>query len=109
MNVNTYEYDNFVRDTWFGDDDPQGARLVAAFGLTGEAGEFAEKMKKRLRGDIPGPSDDEFIMELGDVLFYITKLADTFGITLADIIYVNERKLKSRIIRNVQRGSGDDR
>lgn len=109
MNVNTIEYDNFVRVTWFGDDEPEPARLIATLGLAGEAGEFAEKMKKRLRGDIPGPSNHEMILELGDVLFYLTKLADTFDMNLEGIMRHNRAKLQSRIDRNAQRGSGDDR
>jgi len=107
MYVNTYDYDQFVNKTWFGGED--NAQVIATFGLCGEAGEFAEKMKKLYRGDQPPPSLESAAMELGDVLFYLTKSAHILGLNLDQIMALNKSKLDSRIERGTWSGSGDDR
>lgn len=84
------------------------AIVYPALGLSGEAGEIAEKVKKMLRGD--KPLDKEAILkELGDPLWYITSLADDLGYTLQDVIDANVEKLTSRKERGVLKGSGDNR
>jgi len=107
MKTDTRQYDDFVDETWFGGEE--NAQQIAALGVCGEAGEFAEKMKKRLRGDSPGPSNIDVINELGDILFYVTKSSHLMGFDLDEVMDHNEAKLKSRIARDKQRGSGDDR
>lgn len=83
-----------------------------ALGLTGEAGEYADKVKKTLRGDT---SRDEpevkkaLALELGDVLWYLAISALQLGYTLEDVANMNAEKLASRRARNVVRGSGDNR
>ena len=47
-------------------------------GLVGEAGEFAEKIKKQIR-DGNEVNQLELVKELGDVLFYVTALANHIG------------------------------
>lgn len=47
--------------------------------------------------------------ELGDVLWYLTALADYYGYTLQDVINANVAKLNDRHARNMARGSGDNR
>lgn len=84
------------------------AVIYPALGLTGEAGEIAEKVKKSLRGD--RELDREAVLkELGDPLWYITSMADDLGYTLQDVIDANVEKLTSRKERGVLKGSGDDR
>jgi len=46
---------------------------------------------------------------LGDVLWYIARMAGKLGYTLDDIAETNLEKIKDRIKRNVQHGSGDNR
>lgn len=81
-------------------------------GLTGEAGEIAEKVKKLIR-DKDGEMTQEFVddmkKELGDVLWYITAIADEFNLQLEDIAQVNVDKLTSRQKRGKLKGSGDNR
>lgn len=77
-------------------------------GLVGEAGEVAEKVKKKLR-DGTAVSPHEIIKELGDVVFYCTALANAFGSSLAEVQHMNMQKLNSRKERGVIGGSGDDR
>lgn len=84
------------------------AIIYPALGLSGEAGEIAEKIKKWLRGD--RELDKEGLLkELGDPLWYITSLADDLGYTLQDVIDANVEKLTSRKERGVLKGSGDNR
>jgi NTP pyrophosphatase (non-canonical NTP hydrolase) len=90
--------------------DYLGRLSYCVHGLTGEAGEIANKMKKVYRGDIP---DHEFrrlaIDEMGDVLWYIAMLAMELGVTLDDVARQNLQKLSDRKARGVIKGSGDHR
>ena len=49
------------------------------------------------------------IKELGDVLWYVSALADELDAFLGDIALVNIEKLRSRQERNKISGSGDSR
>lgn len=84
-------------------------RLVEnTLGLVGEAGEVAEKIKKLIRDD-KRFSNAEIIKELGDVVFYVTALANYYGSTLDDVLETNVEKLNSREERGTLGGSGDNR
>ena len=88
---------------------PEEASVVyPALGLAGEAGEVAEKVKKTIRGD-KDLDKDEVAKELGDVLWYIANLASDIGISLDTIAAKNIEKLRSRMERQVIKGSGDNR
>ena len=81
--------------------------MYCALGLVGEAGEASEKVKKWHRD---GKFDHQSLAyELGDVLYYLTRLANTIGYTLEEIQNMNVAKLTSRRERNVLHGSGDNR
>ena len=79
-------------------------------GLTGEAGEVADKVKKIYRD---GRDDAEFrgeiAKEIGDVLWYCAVLADDLGFSLQQVAEMNIYKLKSRKAAGKIGGSGDDR
>ena len=83
-----------------------------ALGLSGEAGEVAEKVKKIMR-DKAGRVDEgdrtALKKELGDVLWYVSQVAYEFGLDLEDIAKENLEKLKSRQERGKLTGSGDNR
>jgi NTP pyrophosphatase (non-canonical NTP hydrolase) len=64
-------------------------------GLTGEAGEVAELLKKHLFHSRP-LDQSALLNELGDVLWYLTALATTFGFTLTAIAQNNIHKLSQR-------------
>lgn len=88
------------------------AILYSVLGLTGEAGEAAEKLKKLYR-DKQGHIDEEsfrlIALELGDVLWYVAHAASRLGIPLSTVARMNIEKLASRHRRGTIRGSGDTR
>ena len=77
-------------------------------GLCSEVGEVADKFKKLIRDG--GEIDVEAVSnELGDVIWYMTRLADEMGLSLEEVINQNVRKLSDRKARGTLKGSGDDR
>ena len=85
---------------------------VYALGLTGEAGELADKIKKAYRDDngvFNQEKRDAIAKELGDVLWYVTRLGATLGFSLEEIAQRNIEKLADRAKRSVINGSGDNR
>lgn len=107
--MDTKVFDDHVQEMWFnGGDLFKDQVLLSTLGIAGEAGEVSELIKKQLRGD--GEIDRTLLIkELGDVLFYITKLASLHGATLSEVMYANMEKLRSRKARGTMRGSGDNR
>lgn len=86
--------------------------VYPTLGLSGEAGEVAEKIKKVIRdkgGVIDDVTREEIKKELGDVLWYVSQLATELGLTLDGIAENNIEKLYSRMDRGVLHGSGDNR
>jgi NTP pyrophosphatase (non-canonical NTP hydrolase) len=86
--------------------------IYPTLGLCGEAGEVAEKVKKVLRDHGGHFSEDrraDLALELGDVLWYLARLASELELDLGAIAEANLAKLASRAERNVITGSGDRR
>lgn len=83
--------------------------IYSVLGLTGEAGELANKVKKMIRDPDSAPSADEVAAELGDVLWYVSAVADNIGIKLEYVAEANLNKLRARAEKGTLRGSGDDR
>lgn len=83
----------------------------ATLGLCGESGEFADKIKKKLRDGVEDHS--AFVAaaskELGDVLWYVANIACDLGLDLAEIAHQNLEKLAGRKERGTLQGSGDNR
>lgn len=77
------------------DKRPGSLMLNAALGLTGEAGEVSDHVKKLL---FHAQEIDmgKFILELGDTLFYLVVAAHCVGATLQDVIDGNVQKLEAR-------------
>jgi NTP pyrophosphatase (non-canonical NTP hydrolase) len=66
-----------------------------AIGLTGEAGEVADLIKK---GIYHQQGLDPLLLkkELGDVLWYVSALCTEMGFTLEEVMQLNVDKLKAR-------------
>lgn len=93
-------------------DDEFKGYMAFVLGVVGEAGEIAEKFKKitwHKAGDVSENDKEELKKELGDVLWYLTVLADALGYTITDVAKLNLDKLESRKSRGVLRGNGDNR
>jgi NTP pyrophosphatase (non-canonical NTP hydrolase) len=76
--------------------------------LVGEAGEFANEVKKHYRDDLArgtaknrrGGQDTDrkaaLVNELGDMLWYMSRLAGMIGFTLGEVAQANIAKLEKR-------------
>tara|TARA_E500000178_G_scaffold56332_1_gene52712 strand:+ start:376 stop:777 length:402 start_codon:yes stop_codon:yes gene_type:complete len=88
------------------------AIIYPTLGLTGEAGEVANKVKKIIRDGTNKNNENlvqEISAEIGDCLWYIAVLADDFNIKLSDIASANIEKLANRQKKGTIQGSGDTR
>ena len=83
-------------------------KAYLCLGLASEAGEVASLMKKEMRDGVDF-GREKWLSEFGDVLFYITRLADVYGFTMEDLMLENVAKLNDRKQRNVITGFGDNR
>ena len=86
--------------------------IEKVLGLTGEAGETADKIKKILRdkeGKISEEDKGEIVKELGDVLWYLAAISTYLGVDLEEVAKGNIGKLESRRQRNLLHGEGDNR
>ena len=107
------QYANFCEDTsWYMHTGEKNAPELAylILGLVGEAGEFADAFKKVIRDE--GFNDvDAFNMhlevdgkranlvnELGDVLWYLTRIADFLDLDLNALMVINTYKLYNRLV-----------
>ena len=72
--------------------------LTAALGLTAEAGEFTEVVKKIILQGKPYNKDNVFHMkrELGDICWYIAQACMALDTSFDEIIEMNVDKLKAR-------------
>lgn len=81
--------------------------VVSVMGLAGETGEVCELIKKDIRdGNI-----DKIALkkELGDILAYLTNVANMYDFSLEDVAVANIDKLEDRMNRGTLRGNGNDR
>ncbi len=88
------------------------ALMYRTLGLTSEAGEVADKIKKIIRdkaGQIGEAEKAEIAKELGDVLWYLQALSHWLDMPFSHIAHGNLEKLKSRKKRDKISGSGDNR
>ena len=95
--------------------DNSDSLFYLALGISGEAGEVADHVKKSIRDDGTtgsniSPKRRELILkELGDTMWYMNKMARVLGSSLDEVAKMNIDKLKSRLSRDKLHGSGDDR
>jgi NTP pyrophosphatase (non-canonical NTP hydrolase) len=86
--------------------------LYYVLGAAEETGEMVGKIKKLFR-DRNGIVDDEFrsmlTKEMGDIQWYLARLADQFDIEFNNVAKENINKLLSRLERGKLHGDGDER
>ena len=84
--------------------------MYLTLGLSGEAGELANHVKKVYRDQMPiQHKKDSIRSELGDVMWYTLMLCRVAGLDLRDVIESTLDKLEDRQSRNVLHGDGDNR
>lgn len=81
----------------FPHDDAQRRELlcIMTLGLAGEAGEVADEIKK-LVGHGKHVTRDAICKELGDVLWYLDRVAWFFDLDLSEVMETNVAKLNER-------------
>mgnify|MGYP001601051440 CR=1 FL=1 len=75
------------------------AITYCSLGLTGEAGEVADNVKKLFRDDhakLTPDRTDKLRAEIGDVLWYVANLSKALGFSLEEVATYNLLKLKNR-------------
>ena len=89
------EYQSLAARTTGAGGDGERRLIIAALGLAGEAGEFANIVKKLTAHghDIP---PNILADELGDVLWYVAEAASACGLKLGDLAQQNIDKLRRR-------------
>lgn len=102
MNMSNYQYivKQFKKET--------ANQMYLLLGLSGEVGELHSKVAKGIR-DETMVEPNALKAELGDILWFVAMLADTWNFDLDDVANSNYLKLKDRFERNVIGGSGDNR
>jgi len=72
--------------------------MTAAFGLTAEAGEFTEVVKKMFLQGKPYTEENVFHMkrELGDIMWYMAQACMALDISFDEVLEMNVEKLSAR-------------
>jgi NTP pyrophosphatase (non-canonical NTP hydrolase) len=89
------QYQKLAEKTSGAGEDGERRQIIAALGMAGEAGEFANMIKKLTAHGHP-ISNEELAEEIGDVLWYLAEAATACGLKLNDIAQMNVDKLAAR-------------
>jgi NTP pyrophosphatase (non-canonical NTP hydrolase) len=89
------EYQSLAARTAGAGGEGERRLIIAALGLAGEAGEFANMVKK-LAAHGHDISPEKLADELGDILWYTAEAASAIGLSLGDIAQLNVDKLRQR-------------
>jgi len=90
--------------------------MTAAFGISAEAGEFTEVIKKIFLQGKPYSEDNVFHLkrELGDICWYIAQACMALDTTFEEVLQMNYEKLSARypegtfdVFRSENRVEGD--
>lgn len=68
--------------------------LHPTLAIAGEAGELADQLKKHIWKPGVKYTKEEFLDELGDLLYYVAIRAYQLGVTLDELSQMNRSKLK---------------
>lgn len=108
------DFSEYQKQAWTTAHYPHAGKnfTYATLGLTGEAGEVANKVKKVARdhdGVITDEVRDTVAAEMGDLLWYMAALATELNLNLDTIAEENIAKLATRKAEGTLHGSGDNR
>jgi NTP pyrophosphatase (non-canonical NTP hydrolase) len=102
------DYQEFTRTTAIYPKDQ--ALVYLGLGLASEGGEVAGVIKKAIRDNLSEEEVKELLVkELGDVCWYLARLADELGLSWEEILIKNMEKLTARKENNTLQGFGDHR
>lgn len=96
--MESYTLNQYQKDasrTMAGTEQSHANLAIAGLGLTGEAGEVADLLKKVVGHGHP-MERDKLITELGDVMWYCGMLATLLDVPLEVVAQKNIEKLKKR-------------
>lgn len=89
-------------------DTPDMEFCHAAMGVTGEAGELCDALKKiAIYGN--EPDRENIIEELGDLNFFMTDIQNKFNISDEEIIEANVKKLQKRYPKGYSNQAAQER
>jgi NTP pyrophosphatase (non-canonical NTP hydrolase) len=103
MSITAADYQTWVANNWNRLSSRNGTLMdaaalrelfIMAVGIGGEAGEVQELLKKHVRDG--REIRDDLLLELGDVLHYLTRIAHQFGFTLDQVMTANRDKIEAR-------------
>ena len=83
--------------------------MYLSLGLSGEAGEIANKVKKLYRDYDSFEQRESIARELGDVMWYAFQLANALNVSMSGVLVANRDKIVDRQNRGMLGGSGDER
>ena len=90
----TKEFEDFVKSkVYVKFQTVNEKKLYWGNGLAGEAGEVCNEIKKEIRDELN--RDERVKSEIGDVLFYLTMVAENHGFSLDDAMEEQIKKLSN--------------
>ncbi|WP_322821458.1 nucleoside triphosphate pyrophosphohydrolase family protein [Chloroflexus sp.] len=93
--MNADHYQELAMRTLAAGPTPRERLTNAALGLSGEAGEFADTVKKHLFHGHP-LNREELLKELGDILWYAALACAALDVRLSTVMAANIEKLQRR-------------
>lgn len=105
MSMTFDEYQDGVLATWNSTQSEEQRILNATLGIVGEAGEFADLIKKHVFHGVTADRD-KVLKELGDILYYVTVAAYEHGFNLNFVARTNNEKLAARYPQGFVKGGG---
>lgn len=108
--MNFTEYDDACADLDRGSPIPEASLAYYTLALGGESGEVQNEVKKVFRDDdgiVTPARHDNIVLELGDMLWYMSRVARMIGTDLQTVAQMNVDKLrKARAAKQAMANSG---
>jgi NTP pyrophosphatase (non-canonical NTP hydrolase) len=111
--LNTYQNNTELTNSYFHPDERTETVLpTLVLALASEAGEVAGKVSKMFRdegGALTEQRKQEILLELGDVLYFVSAICTALDVPLEQVANMNLQKIASRMMRGKIGGDGDNR